>query len=62
MVELLMVLLCYNPEINSVKQHYIEENKIAFVTTNNPKEKCFYTEVLAASPLGSALRASPLSL
>tara|TARA_R110002012_G_scaffold276479_1_gene463451 strand:+ start:3180 stop:3362 length:183 start_codon:yes stop_codon:yes gene_type:complete len=47
MVELFVVLICYNPEINSLKQEFLEENKIAVVATHNPEEVCFYTELEA---------------
>jgi len=44
-VETLIILLCFDPEINSLKQKYIDEGIVVEVATPAEDEKCYYTEV-----------------
>ena len=49
-VETLIVLLCFNPEVNSIKQHYIDENIVVEVISGKPDEKCYYTKIFEGVP------------
>jgi len=44
-LETFVVLLCFNPEVNSIKQHFIDENVVVEVISGKQDEKCYYTEV-----------------
>jgi len=44
MVELI-VLLCFDPEVNSVKSSMVEQYEIVQVASPNDNEECFYTKV-----------------
>ena len=44
MVELI-ILLCFDPEVNSVKSSMVEQYEIVQVASPNDNEECFYTKV-----------------
>ena len=49
MLETLIILLCFDPEVNSIKQKHILEGNAVEVVTSKPEEVCYY--VASETPL-----------